>query len=127
MLTQTIEYAGLGEIPELKLLAEGRRHAYVPQPPRDLPLLTTRQAQIVGLLRNGVHRSKEIAFRMHWTEATTKLMLSMLYQRLRDKGFEVDNLASLAIFAFSPEVLNQRENESPFELTLGRRGKGASR
>jgi hypothetical protein len=35
-------------------------------------------------------------------------MLCALYARLREHGYNVDNLPSLAIFAFAPEVLKRK-------------------
>jgi DNA-binding NarL/FixJ family response regulator len=101
MGAQKIEYAGLGTL-QVRPFKSDLRHRHV------LPMLTTRQAQVVALVRNGIHSQKEIGFAMGWTAGSTKTMLCLLYQRLQKFGYAVDNSASLAIFAFAPEVLKKR-------------------
>jgi hypothetical protein len=39
----------------------------------------------------------------------THLCLERIYERLGERGYAVDNLTGLAIFAFAPEVLKQKE------------------
>jgi DNA-binding NarL/FixJ family response regulator len=107
-----MEYAGLGTM-QLRPFKPGQLlHRRVQQPPRELPLLTTRQAQVVALVREGIHSTKEIAFRMGWTPQSAKVMLVLLYRRLQANGYGVDNLTSLAIWAFAPEVLRREEKGS---------------
>jgi DNA-binding NarL/FixJ family response regulator len=108
MRARQIEYVGLAALQVRPYKPGLLCRPYVVQPPRDLPLLTTRQAQVVALVRAGIHSRKEIGFNMGWSVGGTKVRLCQLYRRLQGRGFRVDNMASLAIFAFEPEVLKQR-------------------
>jgi DNA-binding NarL/FixJ family response regulator len=86
-------------------LAQPKRRIYVPQPPVVRPLLTTRQAQVVELLRQGVSSHKAIAFAMGWTKNGTTVHLCNCYRRLQGRGYRVSSLTDLAVFAFAPEVM----------------------
>ena len=85
-----------------------RPRPYVPQPPHILPLLTTRQSEVVALIRRGYHSCKTIASGMGWTVDTTRFMLQALYKRLQSKGYAVDGMVSLVEWVYAPEVLRER-------------------
>jgi DNA-binding NarL/FixJ family response regulator len=103
MRTQPTEYSGLA----VTTRRESWSRPYISQPPRELPLLTTKQAEIVALLRRGIHSRKEIAFFMGNTVGGMSTVFDRLYRRLQKHGYAVDNLTALAIFAFQPEVLKR--------------------
>jgi DNA-binding CsgD family transcriptional regulator len=92
---------GLGSLQTRPML----HRLYVRQAPRVLPLLTTRQTELVELVRAGVHHRKALAYRLGITEKSLSVSLGLLYRRLQAHGYQVDCLASLMMFALAPEAV----------------------
>jgi DNA-binding CsgD family transcriptional regulator len=73
--------------------------------PREL--LSPRECQLVALIEEGACRTKILAGMMGITDCGLRQKLNRVYAKLRNAGYAVDSLASLAVWCFKPGALQR--------------------